>query len=102
VRLRNYSNSSDLLRLAFEIIYLILFFYNMIVFLRTLLERSRTYNRWWKSEIQSLTPLERDFRSKKRPEWLRKLNAIIDAYTVIDIVYFALSITAIVLWVSFN
>ena len=98
----NYSTNSDMLRLVFEILYVILLTLNMINFIRVLKDRNALYNRWWKSEIQSLSNFEKEQRHKKKPEWIRKLSAIIHAYTISDFIYFALSITAIIYWISFN
>ena len=67
----NYSTNSDMLRLVFEILYVILLTLNMINFIRVLKDRNALYNRWWKSEIQSLSNFEKEQRHKKKPESIR-------------------------------
>lgn len=102
LRLSNYSTTRDLLRLAFEIIYLILLAFNMYIFVKQLRERSHKYDKWWRLEIQSLSNYEKEHRHRRRPEWIRKLNAVVTAYSFFDSIYFGLSISAIIQWVSFN
>jgi hypothetical protein len=102
LRLSNYSTPRDLIRLAFEITYLILLAFNMFIFVKHLRERSHKYEKWWRLEVQSLSTYEKEHRHRRRPEWIRKLNAVVTAYSFFDFIYFALSISAIIQWVSFN
>ena len=96
LRLSNYSTTRDLIRLAFEIIYLILLAFNMYIFVKQLRERSQKYDKWWRLEVQSLSNYEREHRDRRKPEWIRKLNAIVSIYSFLDFIYFGLSISAII------
>jgi hypothetical protein len=84
------------MRLAFEIIYLILLAFNMYIFVKQLREKSHKYDKWWRLEVQSLSNYERKHRDRRKPEWIRKLNAIVSAYSFFDFIYFGLSISAII------
>ena len=90
-----------MIRLGFEVLYVVLLLYNMIIFFRKLINKGRQYDRWKRIEIDSLSEIERRQRYQKKPEWLRKWGSLFTSFTYFDIIYFSLAITSIVLWLLF-
>lgn len=52
-------------------------------------------------EIDCLTEIERKQRHKKRPEFLRKCDALFTSFIYFDLIYFSLAITSIVFWILY-
>lgn len=96
-----YRRASDFVRMAFEILYVVLLAYNMLLFIRQLRRRNEQYKRWQILEVDSLSEVERLQRHRKRPEWLRKWDAVIQSYTYFDIIYFTLAVSSIAMWVFY-
>lgn len=101
MRLDMYRTRSDLVRLGFEALYVLLLLYNMFVFLRRLVDKGRRYRQWRRLEVDSLSDVERRQRHQKRPEWVRLWHSLFTYFTYFDVVYFSLALASIVLWLLY-
>ncbi len=91
----------DVVRLGFEVLYVLLLIYNIFLFIKKLMEQNQKYQRWRKIEIDQLSEIERQYRHQKKPEWIRCWDALFTSFTYFDIIYFTLAIVGIVLWIVY-
>jgi len=101
MRLDMYKTRTDMVRLGFEALYVLLLLYNMFIFLRKLVGKGRSYQKWRRIEIDSLSEIERRQRHLKQPEWIRMWNSLFTYFTYFDVIYFSLAIASIVLWLMY-
>ena len=78
------------MRLVFEVLYVSLLGYFAVRFAKETRRRFQLYMSWYKIEIEILSKAEKDQRNRKRPEWLRRLSAIFDLFTLFELIAFAL------------
>jgi hypothetical protein len=100
--LNNYSTNTDYVRLVLEIVYLLLLVNNMYSFFKKIKNMRVKYDLWYQMEVVNLSDVEIKQRNLTKPECSRKIGAIIQGFTIIDIIYMILTIGTIGLWVLYN
>ena len=82
----------DVLKIFFEIIYILLFIGVIFLFLKSIKEDILSYNKWLRDIIIPLNIKIRDIRNRIEPEFLRKLQVIFGIQQVFEIIIIGLSI----------
>jgi len=99
--LNQYKTLMNKVRLGLECLYVILLLYNIFIFMKKVIKKNTQYKRFFKVEIDCLSEIEKKQRRQKRPEFLRKCDALFSAFTYFDMMYFSLAITSIIIWIMF-
>jgi hypothetical protein len=53
-------------------------------------------------EVANLSDIEIKQRNLIMPEFFRKMSTIIDAFTIIDMIYMLLTFSSVTIWIIFN
>ena len=53
-------------------------------------------------EISNLSEIELKQRNLIKPEFFRKMNTIIDVFTIIDFIHTLISIFTVAIWIIYN
>ncbi len=53
-------------------------------------------------EVANLSDIEIKQRNLIMPEFFRKMSTIIDAFTIIDMIYMLLTFSSIAIWIIYN
>jgi len=102
MRLDTFRNIADVIDLALMAVYIILYIEIFYTFLSELKERNDAYWRWRKFEIEYLTEVEKVQRNKKKPEFIRYLNVMLDGFTVINLCYTFLTTWSMIVYIKFS
>ena len=65
-----------------------------------LYHENRKYDNWWKSIKDTLSDEQIAERDRVCPETLRKWKEIFDVYVAFDMLFFALNINQIIIWIT--
>lgn len=94
----------DIVKYVFEAIFVILYILYIYDFIRTLMDESAVYDKWYRDVIAPQNLKVKDIRNRIEPEFLRKLKYLWNVSKCIDLVILFMCIgiiyTRIVLWVN--
>jgi hypothetical protein len=82
----------DYIKVISEIGVVFLTVYIIINFLRELVNRINSYDKWYKEQIMKLSEKSREVRNILKPEILRKMRFVLDVSAFYDLILIALSI----------
>ena len=82
----------DIIKIFFEIIFLILFVGVIFLFIKSIKENNFAYNKWYRDIIAPLNIEIRDIRNKIAPEFVRKIQVIFGIQQFFEIIIIGFSI----------
>ena len=85
-------DDTDYFKIITQLIFLFIFIYYLYILLIKMFEQNRAYDRWEKEQINLMNDLIIKFRNRMKPEFLRKLEYILDLSKLNDLVFVTLSI----------
>ena len=82
---------NDYLRIIMEVFFLFIFIYYLYILLTKIFEQNRAYDKWEKEQINILNDLIINFRNRIKPEFLRKLEYLLEVSKLSDLIFIMLS-----------
>ena len=61
----------------------------------------KQYNEWYNREIKPLSRIQKNQRYKKEPEFLRKYWALVNFFTLFEVLFYILSLIIMIIWLVF-
>ena len=98
IRLRLYTSDSDKARGAFEALFCIALIYMISSSLSALKNNWLAYTVWQQELYTALTPALVKRRNRVKPEWLRKVKALLGPLVLMELLGYLSALTSIVLW----
>ncbi len=95
LKYKNIIKPLDVVKIFFEIVFLILFAGVIIFFIKSIKENIFAYNKWYRDIIAPLNIKIRDIRNKIEPEFIRKILVVFGIQQVFEIIIIGFSIAII-------
>ena len=95
LKYKNIIKPLDVVKIFFEIVFLILFVGVIIFFIKSIKENIFAYNKWYRDIIAPLNIKIRDIRNKIEPEFIRKILVVFGIQQVFEIIIIGFSIAII-------
>jgi hypothetical protein len=90
----------DYIKILSEVLFFLIFIYYLYLVLIKIFEQNRAYDRWEKEQIILLNDLVIKFRNRIKPEFIRKLEYILDFTKLNDLIFVSLAIYFIYIKIS--
>lgn len=101
MELQMYSTSRQIARAVFELVYIALFIYHIVMAVIAIKADSDNYRIWQRRLYEVLTDEQKNKRAAILPEWLRKVFTIISVNMFIDLAAYICGILAIAAWITY-
>lgn len=102
LRIDNFRTLEDFINLVLSMIYIVLYGFILYQFAMQMKQRVFDYKKWIKFEIEYLSEVEKRQRHQKKPEYIRILNVIFNAFTFINFWYSILTFISIIKYIVFT
>ena len=90
----------DWIRLIFELIFILTIVYMIYNFVRLIINKLKLYSKWEAIEIKTLSVVEKEQRHKNEPEFIRKIRAVVNFFTIFEVLFYIFSIVIIFMWIA--
>ena len=69
-------------------------------FVRLIINKLKLYSKWEAIEIKTLSVVEKEQRHKNEPEFIRKIRAVVNFFTIFEVLFYIFSIVIIFMWIA--
>ena len=94
-----YSKWYDWIRLVFEIIFILTIIYMIYNFIKSIINKLNLYAKWEVMEIKTLSAVEKEQRYNNEPEFIRKIKAVVNFFTIFEVLFYIFSLVIIIMWI---
>lgn len=99
--IRKYNEWYDWIRMIFELIFIFVLIGMIYQFIRRKYRVYQMYNKWEHMEIRLLKKFELEQRRKYEPEFIRKIKALVDFFTIFEVLFYIFSFVIMIMWLVF-
>ena len=98
MRINLYSTPLDYFRACLEVLMIASIVYQISLSIKLLAEKSLDYDNWWGVMKTVLSEKEKKARKRIKPNQVRKFEALVDIYLILDFVFYTLTLGMLFIW----